>query len=651
MFVMAALAAAVAALSAPAAPTKPRAGGYWIVLGSNRDGDSRAYSVRLDGSRLTPLFARGSTQYPAAISGDGGTIAYDDPYGGGISVSRANGTGLRQLARDGGSPALSHNGRRVAFTFGYPPHIAVIGTDGGGRRKLTSGYDNEPDWSPDGKAIVFHRLIGQAKEVIVVRPLQGKERVIAEGPGIGGPESPRWSPDGRWIAYERGTENSADEGLYIVRPDGSGRHRLRRGYLSPVAWSPDGKRIAYGFGYPENVAIVRVDGRGFRRLGLRLPGRSSISALSWSPDGGHLALERGDIWVVGADGRALRRVVKGGDNGLVGWTRLAPSRSPASPLLPSERVLDAHTLRTIRPVTHLAADGRRVAFVVQSTAVDCEHVAVWTPSSRALNRFGKPTSCPDTGTVSYGIYELVLAGSRTAWADIDGCGNFCDVTLNSATLTQPRPVGVSDSSGGGGAGGGELPEFNLSGHGDLLVFNDGTRLVRIGAGSEKCGKALCTTLRRGEHAAPVESVSGELIAVREPDAVAVLDAHGTLVRVFPFGRQEVSAALLDGGRLVVARGGVLEVYDAATGAGELQRPLPSGYSLTDVDGGIAVLQSRSTIMLLRLADGRSITLMPGRGPVLADLEPPGLYYSYATAGGEGRVVLMNRADVLRRLGS
>jgi hypothetical protein len=53
-------------------------------------------------------------------------------------------------------------------------------------------------------------------------------------------------------------------------------------------------------------------------------------------------------------------------------------------------------------------------------------------------------------------------------------------------------------------------------------------------------------------------------------------------------------------------------------------------------------------MLLRLDDSRSVTLTPGKSPVLTDLEPLGLYYSYAS-GKEGRVVFMPRAELERRL--
>jgi hypothetical protein len=193
-------------------------------------------------------------------------------------------------------------------------------------------------------------------------------------------------------------------------------------------------------------------------------------------------------------------------------------------------------------------------------------------------------------------------------------------------------------------------DYAVHGDGDLLVF-DG--LMRVGGGHESCQPGfevatICATLRRGDYAGPIESVSGGFIATGGSDAVAVLDEHGGLVRVFRFHPADVSAARLDGGRLLVWRFGVLELYDVATGALQLSRPMPAGYRLTDVDGGIAVLLGTNRIMLLRLDDGRSLTLTPGQEPTLADLEPPGLYYSYATGSG-GRVVFVSRAEIVRRL--
>ena len=128
----------------------------------------------------------------------------------------------------------------------------------------------------------------------------------------------------------------------------------------------------------------------------------------------------------------------------------------------------------------------------------------------------------------------------------------------------------------------------------------------------------------------------------------VVDAHGTVVRTFPFTPDDVSGARLDGGHLVVARLAFLEEYDVATGVRELSRPLPAGYTLADFDAsqGIAMLRRTKTIMLWRLADGATRLLRLSHGPVLADLERPGLYYSYAV-GKRGRLVFVPRSNLLR----
>jgi Tol biopolymer transport system component len=632
------IALAVAGTSGPAAGATS-AGRYWIVLGSNRDGVTRAYSVRPDGSRLTMLLpATLGSVTPEAVSHNGRTIAYqvdgfDDPLEQ-LSVSRANGTGLRPLVRALGSAVLSPNGKMVAYTSS---RLFVIRSDGKGRRRLSSrGEAYAPDWSPDGRTVVYDDESRSPRAAIVVQPLRGRSYVVARGEV----STPKWSPDGRWIAY------AGKHGLALVRPNGTGTHIAARGPISSFAWSPNGRKLAFGTGARGKLVVVSREGGAPRRIHLR--GAQSVASLSWSPDGRFLAVQDerydvgGQIWVVGVDGRAPRVVAHEGSSTLVGWSRLAPAQPPAPALLPSEWALGPDTVATRTPISDLSADGGRVAFVLGWTGADCEHVAVWTPAAQVLNRFRKPSTACDGG-----VYSVELSGSRAAWVSYSGCGNFCDVTLETATLDDPAPLAVAYDS----VNANEPLEWPLRGDGDLLVFDEGERLVRLGTGAEKCEKALCTTLRRGAHSAPVESVSGGLIAVLEASAVAVVDGHGALVTVIPFAQNEVKAARLDGGHLIVARSGVLQVYDAASGAALQQRPLPAGYSLTDVDGGIVVLQHHETITLMRLEDGRSLTLAPGRGPVLADLEPAGLYYSYVTDEGGGRVVFVPRSNLLQAMGA
>ena len=129
-----------AAVPASAADGTAQARAYWLVVGSDRDGEMRPYVVRSDGSRLTPLAPRsGASLDPFAVSRNGRTVVYSDAYEGphkGIYVSSANGTGLRRIVEDGWPVALSPDGRRLAFEYGYPARLDVIGTDGRGRRRL-----------------------------------------------------------------------------------------------------------------------------------------------------------------------------------------------------------------------------------------------------------------------------------------------------------------------------------------------------------------------------------------------------------------------------------------------------------------------------------------------------------------------------------
>jgi len=626
------LALAGIALSAPAASTTA-AGGPRVLFGSC----GGAFSIRSDGSGLTPLVPRERRLQPLALSRDGKTVAYTNEGDSAIYLSRANGTALRRLGRYWGNPlALSRDGRLLALS-GKKGGIWIVRTNGRGLRRLTSVRDDGvADWSPDAKALLVVRSSGRSSNV-VLQPLRGKSFVLARGG-----ESAGWSPDGRWIAY-------SNNGLWLVRPDGGQRHRLAAG-VSDFSWAPDGKRLAIAGGrrFRDRLGFVRVDGRGLKWLRLKVsPGLGSPN--SWSPDGRRIAFPatlRGDysessqLWVIGSNGRGLRRLTAGCGGEIVGWTRLAPVLPPDPP---QERALSAEVVATRDPVSDLSADGSQVAFIASSSPTECGHVAVWTPGTSAMPRLG---ACE----ASYG---LEFAGSRLAWIKILGCGNFCDVALESATLAAPRPLNINFFYGAFSSQEGPRWDYHLRGDGDLLVFNDDSRdqprLVRLGGGSERCQEgestpSICATLRGDAHAGPVDSVSAGLIAVREPDEVAVLDAQGALVREFPFLPDEVSAARLDGGRLVVARLAVIDVYDVATGARLLSQPLPSGFELSDVDGGIAVLRHGETIMLLRLDDARSRTFAPGQGPRFAELEPAGLYYSYAT-GAEGRIVFVPRSEL------
>jgi hypothetical protein len=122
--------------------------------------------------------------------------------------------------------------------------------------------------------------------------MQANVKLFEEEQRIFGCASPRylaWSPDGRWLAYVCDWfPNGAQRALiYTIRPDGTGRRRLRTGTIGAYwpSWSPDGTQIAFSTGLQSlGSAIYTIDLDGSHK---HLVARGA--APDWSPDGTTIA--------------------------------------------------------------------------------------------------------------------------------------------------------------------------------------------------------------------------------------------------------------------------------------------------------------------------------------------------------------------------
>ena len=617
--------------------TSARPHGYRILLTSNRDGRVRGYSVRPDGSRLTPLLAPTSTLVPAAVSRDGTTVAYDADSG--IVVSRANGTRLRHVvAEPAGGAALSPDGRLLAFTR-KTLGIWVVGTDGRGARRLTRRADSMPTWSPDGKKLAFIHSVSDDAETLVVRPLRGRARMLTRGRFA----QLAWSPDGKWIAYSLATYRN--DGLWVVRPNGTDRHRVAGDVFDTFSWSPDGTKLAFPSGDGGAVGVVGPDSR---LRWLPLP-RLGVANLAWLPDG-RLALQAfdGQLWVVRLDGRGLQRVLSAARNAILGWTRLAPARPPAPTPPTTERVVDRRTLALRAPVSSFAADGARVAFVTGETPADCVHVAVWTPAARTVAR-PSPSPCEDSPYVLDGV---ALAGTSVAWG-FHSTGHTTDSEVAAAKLPRLDPpfrdvadATVSDEGGnrlGDPVGDGTLLAFTVQFH-CYTVWGEPDGANACPPGYENGDVSSATLVRLGGNGACPSSgdsevggclvlkVDGRLdllavdagrIVVGTKRGVEILNAAGRVLRDVPVAAK---AAALSGDRLAVQTAAGVDVYDTASG--RLVTQLTGLKGLQDLDSGILVTASGSVVTLRRLADGRTTTFQV-TGKARAQLESPGLFVAGA----------------------
>ncbi len=159
-------------------------------------------------------------------------------------------TELKQITHDAGltfQPALSRDGAFLAYSSDREGdgdlNIWVQDVAGGDSRMLVNrpGDDEEPDFSPDGRYVVFSSSADGGG--IYIASIAGEQPILVARGGRG----PRYSPQGDKIAYWEGSDNFTHCRLYLTSPDGSSPRRLVEDFAiarKPV-WSPDGRLLLF----------------------------------------------------------------------------------------------------------------------------------------------------------------------------------------------------------------------------------------------------------------------------------------------------------------------------------------------------------------------------------------------------------------------
>jgi dipeptidyl aminopeptidase/acylaminoacyl peptidase len=464
--------------SSPKAETRPRFSpdGRWLAFLSGRDGKhSQVWLLDRRGGEAVKLTDYKADVSDLAWSPDGKRLAlavgdidpdeHDDDKAEGPGTGGADKTPKPIVIR-----RLQFKRDGEGYLRELRQHLYVYDVEAKSSVQITSGAyeDSEPAWSPDGRRLAFTSNRTQEpdandnSDVFVVEAKAGqKPRAVTTSPGTD--RSPEWSPDGKSIVYLAGGDPKdiwyATNSVAVI-PVAGGAPRLLtqsldRNVESP-RFSPDGRHVYFVLEEGGNDHLARVPAAG-GPVERTVDGERSIQTFDIGPKGTMVVLEStpqrpGEISIV--EGGALRPLSHVNDD-----------------------LLKGIRLGAVQRIQATSADGTKIdAFLTLPPDASSGKGAQRLPT--ILRIHGGPTSQYNTGfntewqMLAAQGYAVVAANprgstgygrdfSRAIWADW-GHKDFEDVM---AAVDRAVAMGVADPDRlgvGGWSYGGILTDYVIT---------------------------------------------------------------------------------------------------------------------------------------------------------------------------------------------
>ncbi len=252
-----------------------------ILFYSSRTGNHEIYMMNDDGSNIQRLTDNPMADRNPRWSPDGKKIVFERAFiheNRKIFIMDADGRNERLLTdtpADYRKPAWHPDGNRIAFSIWEKEttDIAMMDLKTGEVKRLTNnlegGLSTSPDWSPNGRRIVFEHSDAFGRNIWMMNA-DGKHKKRRSPPRddiLFFRYSPRWSPDGIYILYPEaiykqlpGKFDLASMRLIIQNVLAGTRevHELPKGFLVVCAnWMSDGRDVLFS---ASDRNVSRVNG-------------------------------------------------------------------------------------------------------------------------------------------------------------------------------------------------------------------------------------------------------------------------------------------------------------------------------------------------------------------------------------------------------
>ena len=229
--------------------------GREIIFSSTRGGLPTLWRVETEDGHLRRVIGIGEYAHQPTISLTGNRLAYlyrktdTNIWRAPGPLSTAPGTEPARLVastREENSPQFSPDGKRIVFVSDRSGsrEVWVCDSDGSNPVQLTNfggSHTGSPRWSPDGRQIVFDSRPAGLSSIYVINAAGGSPRRLTDG----NTENvlPSWSRDGRWIYF--GSRRNGDWQIWRMTVTGEQAEQITKNGGYEAFESADGKTLYY----------------------------------------------------------------------------------------------------------------------------------------------------------------------------------------------------------------------------------------------------------------------------------------------------------------------------------------------------------------------------------------------------------------------